>query len=106
MPRMSFQNLKRFFNCNNQGVFQIGAQIVLPKSIHFRIIELAKFSVVDNTCDVTWLTTKRNKTVLKYDVSKIKIVKLWDLSGYSERTTSKTPNCQKLALWRKLSLRY
>ena len=69
MPRMSFQNLKRFFNYNNQGVFQIGAQSVLPKSVHFRI-ELAKFSVVDNTCDVTWLTTKRNNTVLKCDVLK------------------------------------
>ena len=29
---------------------------------------------------------------------KIKFVKLWDLSGYSERTTFKRPFCQKLAL--------
>ena len=70
MPRMSFQNLKRFFNYDNQEVFQIGAQSVLPKCVHFRIIELAKFSAVDNTCDVTWLTTKRNYRVLKCDVIK------------------------------------
>ena len=37
--------------------------------------------------------------VLKGDVIKIKFVKLWDLSGYSERTTSKRPTCQKLTLW-------
>ena len=40
------------------------------------------------------------------DVIKIKFVKLWDLSRYSERTTSKTPTCQKLAFRGKLSLRY
>ena len=28
------------------------------------------------------------------DVIKIKFVKLWDLSGYSKRTTSKNPTCQ------------
>ena len=67
---MSFQNLKRFFNYDNQEVFQIEAQSVLPKCVHFRIIELAKFSAVDNTCDVTWLTTKRNYRVLKCDVIK------------------------------------
>ena len=32
-------------------------------------------------------------------------MKLWDLSGYSERTTSKRPTCQKLAFWGKLCLR-
>ena len=37
---------------------------------------------------------------------KTKFVKLWDLSRYSQRTTSKTPTCQKLTLWGKLSLRY
>ena len=40
------------------------------------------------------------------DVIKMKFVKLWDLLSYSERTTSKTPTCQKLAIWGKLSLRY
>ena len=35
------------------------------------------------------------------DVIKIKFVKLLDSLGYSERKT-----CQKLAFWRKLSLRY
>ena len=29
---------------------------------------------------------------------KIKFVKLWDLSRYSERTTSKTPTCQKISI--------
>ena len=33
--------------------------------------------------------------VLKCDVIKMKFLKLWDLSGYSERTTSKRPTCQK-----------
>ena len=33
--------------------------------------------------------------VLKCDVIKIKFLKLWDLSGYSERTMYKRPTCQK-----------
>ena len=33
--------------------------------------------------------------VLKCDVVKMKFLKLWDLSGYSERTMSKRPTCQK-----------
>ena len=36
---------------------------------------------------------------------KMKFVKLWDLLRYSERTTSKTPTRQKLAIWGRLSLR-
>ena len=36
----------------------------------------------------------------------IKFVKLWDLSRYSERTTSKRPTCQKWAFRGKLSLWY
>ena len=40
------------------------------------------------------------------DVIKMKFVKLWDLLRYSERTTSKTPTRQKLAIWGKLSQRY
>ena len=40
------------------------------------------------------------------DVIKMKFVELWDLLRYSERTTSKTPNRQKLAIRGKLSLRY
>ena len=39
-------------------------------------------------------------------IKEIKFVKLWDLSGYSERETSKGPTCQILALWSKLSLKY
>ena len=37
---------------------------------------------------------------------KMKFVKLWDLLRYSERTTSKTPTRQKLAIRGRLSLRY
>ena len=37
------------------------------------------------------------------DVIKMKFVKLWDLLRYSERTTSKTPTRQKLAIRGKLS---
>ena len=44
--------------------------------------------------------------ILSDDVIKIKFVKLWDLSRYSERTVSKTSTCQKLAFRGKLSLRY
>ena len=33
--------------------------------------------------------------VLKCDVIKMKFLKLWDLSGYSERTVSKRPTCYK-----------
>ena len=33
--------------------------------------------------------------VLKCDVIKMKFLKSWDLSGYSERTMSKRPTCQK-----------
>ena len=40
------------------------------------------------------------------DVIKMKFAKLWDLLRYSERTTSKTPTRQKLAIRGKLSLRY
>ena len=40
------------------------------------------------------------------DVIKMEFEKLWDLLRYSERTTSKTPTRQKLAIWGKLSLRY
>ena len=32
------------------------------------------------------------------DIIKMKFLKLWDLSGYSERTMSKMPTCQKLAI--------
>ena len=39
------------------------------------------------------------------DVIKMKFVKLWDLLRYSDRTTSKTPTRQKLAIRAKLSLR-
>ena len=38
---------------------------------------------------------------LSDDIIKIKFLKLWDLSGYSERTMSKRPTCQKLAFWGK-----
>ena len=33
--------------------------------------------------------------VLKCDVIKMKFLKLWDLSGYSERAMSKRPTYQK-----------
>ena len=33
--------------------------------------------------------------VLKCDIIKMKFLKSWDLSGYSERTMSKRPTCQK-----------
>ena len=33
--------------------------------------------------------------VLKCDVIIMKFLKLWDLSGYFERTMSKRPTCQK-----------
>ena len=36
-----------------------------------------------------------NQGVLKCDVLKMKVLKLWDLSGYSKRTMSKRPTYQK-----------
>ena len=39
--------------------------------------------------------------LLSDDVIKIKFVKLWELLGYFESTTSERPPCQKLALWEK-----
>ena len=43
--------------------------------------------------------------VLKCDVIKKKFLKLWDLSGYSERTMSKRPTWKKWAFRGKFSLR-
>ena len=40
------------------------------------------------------VTSSLNR-VLKCDVIKMKFLKLWDLSGYSERTMPKRPICQK-----------
>ena len=39
--------------------------------------------------------SKQNNRVLKCDVIKMQFLKLWDLSGYSEKTMSKRPTCQK-----------
>ena len=36
--------------------------------------------------------------VLKCDVIKMKFLKLWDLSGYSERTMSKRPYLPKMSI--------
>ena len=55
------------------------------------------------------LVIKPTRKQIEYrsdDVIKMKFVKLWDLLSYSERTTSKTPTRQKLAIRGKLSLRY
>ena len=47
----------------------------------------------------------RSANRVKCDVIKMKFLKLWDLSGYSERTMSKRPSCQKRTFGGKLSLR-
>ena len=49
---------------------------------------------------------RENKVPKCVVMNKIKFVKLWDLSGYFERKTSKIPTCQKLALGIKLSVKY
>ena len=57
----------------------------------------------------SYLLSRSQVTEIEYrsdDVIKMKFVKLWDLLRYSERTTSKTPTRQKLAIRAKLSLRY
>ena len=41
------------------------------------------------------LRIETQNRVLIDDVIKTKFLKLWDLSGYSERTMSKRPICQK-----------
>ena len=48
--------------------------------------------MMHNTFKGSWRTVNR---VLKCDVVKMKFLKLWDLSGYSERTMPKRPICQK-----------
>ena len=44
--------------------------------------------------------------VPKYDVIENEICEIMGLLRYPEKTTSKTPTCQKLAIWGRLSLRY
>ena len=39
------------------------------------------------------------KRVLNCGVIKMTFLKLWDLSGYSERTMAKRPTCQKWTFW-------
>ena len=54
---------------------------------------------------IGWLQTRHNRVRHKCDVTKMKFLKLWDLSGSTERTMSKRPTCQKWAFRGKLSLR-
>ena len=57
-----------------------------------------------NDSDVTEgvITTRSNRMKFRLDdITKIKFLKLWDLLGYFERTTSERLTCQKLALWAK-----
>ena len=58
------------------------------------------------TCEISGELLHENIEYRSDDVIKMKFVKLWDLLRYSERTTSKTPTRQKLAIRAKLSLRY
>ena len=46
-------------------------------------------------CQEAFNIKLQNHRVLKCDVTKMKFLKLWDLSGYSEKTMSKRPTCQK-----------
>ena len=55
---------------------------------------LGKATLDTGKLDLGLVSAGSNK-VLKCDVIKIKFLKLWDLSGYSERTTSKRPRCEK-----------
>ena len=51
---------------------------------------------VNQSLDHLYLFYLTANRVLKCDVIKMKFLKLWDdLSGYSERTMSKRPTCQK-----------
>ena len=50
---------------------------------------------VSHSLDHLYLFYLTANRVLKCDVIKMKFLKLWDLSGYSERTMSKRPTCQK-----------
>ena len=66
------------------------------------------YPVISSMFSSVWILSPPPGTI-EYrsdDVIKMKFVKLWDLLSYSERTTSKTPTRQKLAIWGKLSLRY
>ena len=55
---------------------------------------LGKATLDTGKLDLGLVSAGSNK-VLKCDVIKIKFLKLWDLSGYSERTTSKRPRWEK-----------
>ena len=55
---------------------------------------------------VIFMYTLRQIEFRSDDVINMKVVKLWDLLRYSERTTFKTPTRQKLAIRGKLSLRH
>ena len=62
--------------------------------------------IANNSLAVSMTSSERTIEYQSDDVIKMKFVKLWDLLRYSERTTSKTPTRQKLAIRGKLSLRY
>ena len=69
------------FTCEDNKLF------LHVKTSSFR----AKAHLVFHWC----LYNKIRYRVPKSDVIKMKFLKLWDLSGYSERTMSKRPTCQK-----------
>ena len=78
-------------NISGRNVSEILAQLLSDHSIQILL-------------HLTWVKTFRPKTnmrllVAKWWRHKMKSVKLWDLLRYSERTTSKTPTRQKVAIW-------
>ena len=61
------------------------------KIVHFKYITKSRFF----SAQLIYCVQSNLYRVLKCDVIKVKFLKLWDFSGYSERTMSKRPTCQK-----------
>ena len=78
------------------GKSALGTRLALyPSGVALVSISLALGVIFTRVRVSLALLSQRNNRVLKCDVIKMKFLKLWDLSGYSERTMSKRPTCQK-----------
>ena len=74
----------------NRGC-KLNGNLIPGKSAHFNVTKSGRVILKENNADYC-------NRVIKRDVIKLKFVKLWDSSRYSERKTPKTPTCQKLAI--------
>ena len=59
-----------------------------------KILLCQTMRIILNNIIIITITLLLINRVLKCDIIKMKFLKLWDLSGYSQRTMSKRPTCQ------------